>query len=111
MNTKIKFTYKDVPYTLEYDRSVVKQLENAGFNAQEFLKTPALSIELVFKGAFIKNHRNIKESLVDEIYKHMPKKEELVATMITMIQETYETLFEEPEESEGNIEWGIADLK
>lgn len=111
MNTKIKFVYKDVPYVLEYNREVIKQLESAGFNAQEFMKTPATSVELAFKGSFIKNHRNTKEKLMDEIYSHMKNKDELISTLITMIGETYDTLFENSEDDEGNIDWGTADLK
>lgn len=111
MNTKIKFTYKDVPYVLEYDRDIIIRLENAGFQIQEFLSAPMTNIKLAFKGAFLKNHRKTSDKLIDEIYSHMKNKDELVNKLVEMINETYETLFDENEDDEGNIEWGTEDLK
>jgi hypothetical protein len=110
MNTKIHFTYKDVPYTLEYDRSIISKMEQAGFNASEFMKSPMINTDLAFKGAFLKNHRKISEALMDEIYKNMKDKDKLVNTLLTMISECYETLFDD-ENNEGNIEWGTAGVK
>lgn len=106
MNTKITFTYKDVQYTLEYDRNSIKQMENAGLDIGDFLSKPMLNFEIAFKGAFLKNHRNIKESLLDEIYSKLTGKEELLATLVNMMNETYSTLTDEPEgDAEGNIKW------
>lgn len=111
MNTKINLTYKGVPYCLEYDRIGVKTLEANGLVIEEFLKKPMSNIEMVFAGSFIKNHRKIKQSLVDEIYSKCPNKDELIATLTKMIEETYQTLFEDPEDGdEGNAEWEVVDL-
>ena len=110
MNTKINFTYKDVPYTLEYNRDSITKLEQVGFVASEFMKTPMKSIDLAFKGAFLKNHRKTSEDLIDEIYKNIKNKENLIATLIKMIDECYETLFDD-EENEGNIEWDTVGMK
>lgn len=111
MNTKINLTYKGVPYCLEYDRLGVKTLEANGFVIEEFLKKPMSNIEMVFTGAFIKNHRKIKQSLVEEIFAKCGNKDELISTLTVMIQETYEALFDEPEEGdEGNAEWEVVDL-
>lgn len=111
MNTKINLTYKGVPYTLEYDRMSVKTIEANGFDINEFVSKPLNSIEMAFAGAFIKNHRKIKQSLVNEIYDKCPKKEDLIQALIQMIQETYETLFEDAEpDDEGNASWEIVDM-
>lgn len=112
MNTKIKFAYKDVPYTLEYNRASIKQLESAGFVLENFMQTPMSSIELAFRGAFLANHRNTasNEKLITEIYDNMGDKEKLVDKLIEMIGETYETLLSNNEDKEGNIKWDIADL-
>lgn len=110
MNTKIKFTYKDTPYTLEYDRDIISTLEEAGFSVKDFLKAPMKNINLAFKGAFLKNHRKTKDSVIDEIYDNLKDKEKLVNTLITMIDECYATLFDE-EDNEGNIEWDTVGLK
>lgn len=111
MNTKINLTYQGVPYCLEYDRMGVKTLEANGFVVEEFLKKPLSNIEMVFAGAFIKNHRRIKPSLVDEIYSKCPDKDNLIKTLSTMIEETYNTLFDEPVDGdEGNATWEVVDL-
>lgn len=111
MNTKINLTYQGVPYTLEYDRMGVKTLEANGFVIEEFLKKPMSNIEMVFAGAFIKNHRKIKSSLVEEIYAKCPNKDNLITTLGKMIEETYEALFDGPVEGdEGNAEWEVVDL-
>lgn len=111
MNTKINLTYKGVPYCLEYDRMGVKTLEANGFVIDEFLKKPMSNIEMVFAGAFIKNHRKIKSSLVEEIYSKCPNKDDLIETLAKMIEETYNALFDEPTDGEeGNVEWEVVDL-
>lgn len=110
MNTKIKLTYKDVPYVLEFDRMSIKTLESHGFSVEEFIKKPMLNIELAFAGLFIKNHRKTKQQVIDEIFSKTRDKEKLVETIIQMIEETYTALFDEPEGDEGNAEWEVVDL-
>lgn len=110
MNTKINLKYKGVPYTLEYDRNTVKLLEAHDFDITEFLKKPMSNVELAFSGAFIKNHRKVSQNVIDEIYKSCPNKENLTNQLLKMINETYESLFEEPENDEGNVTWEVVDL-
>lgn len=110
MNTKIKFTYKDVPYVLEYDRDIISTLEEAGFSAKDFANAPMRNLNLAFKGAFLKNHRKTKDTIIDEIYNNMKDKDKLISTLLTMIDECYATLFDE-EDNEGNIEWDTVGLK
>ena len=110
MNTKISFVYKDTPYTLEYDRNVIQRMEQAGFSASDFIKSPMTNIDIAFKGAFLKNHRKTSEALMDEIFKNIKDKDKLVNTLLTMIDECYETLFDE-DNNEGNIEWDTVGLK
>lgn len=110
MNTKITLTYKGVPYTLEYDRMAVKTLEANGFSIEDFIAKPMSNIELAFAGAFIKHHRRTKQELIMEIFDKCPDKEGLTKALITMIQETYDALFEEPKSDEGNATWEVMDL-
>ena len=111
MNTKINLTYKGVPYVLEYERMSVKLLEANGFNIEEFMAKPMSNIELAFAGAFIKNHRKTKQSLITEIYNKCPDKSKLIESLVQMIQETYESLFEDAEaDDEGNATWEVMDL-
>ena len=110
MNTKINLTYKDVPYVLEYDRMTIKAMEANGFVVNEFLEKPMNNIELAFAGAFIKNHRKTSQTVIEEIFAKCPNKQKLVETLVTMIQETYEALFDEPEGDTGNATWEVVDL-
>lgn len=111
MNTKINLTYNGVEYTLEYDRMSIKLLENNGFELEEFTKKPMSNIELAFAGAFIKNHRKISQTTIDDIYRSCKKKDELITAITTMISECYESLMEEPENDEGNATWEVVGLK
>ena len=108
MNTKIKFTYKDVPYVLEYDRDSIRIMEQHGFVIEDFAKKPMSSLDIAFKGLFIKNHRRTNDKLVEEIYDNLKNKEALMEKILVMIDETYNTLFDEEKEDTGNIEWDIA---
>ena len=62
MSKTIKFEYKGINYTLEYNRDVIKLLEKNGFDINEFLNKPMLSISMAFEGAFYMHHRKIKYS-------------------------------------------------
>lgn len=111
MNTKIELTYKDVNYTLEYSRASVKILEANGFKVDEFLEKPMTNIDLVFQGAFIKNHSKTPVAVINEILEGCPNKNELIVTLKKMIDETYESLLAEPVEgAAGNVTWKTLDL-
>ena len=107
MSKKIEFEYEDKKYVLEYNRDAVKVIENQGFDINKFTDKPMTMIDLAFKGSFIKNHRNEKNAKVEEIYANMGDKESLAKTLLEMIQETYDTLFEEQEDKAKNIGWKI----
>lgn len=112
MNTKINLTYKGVPYVLEYDRTSVQIIEANGFDVSNFMAKPMSNIELAFTGAFIKNHRKVKTELINEIYSKCTDKDALIEALIQMIQETYESLFEDADsDDEGNASWEIVDLR
>lgn len=110
MNTKINLTYNNVPYVLEYDRATIKLLEANGFDIDNFLEKPMNNIELVFTGAFTKNHRKVSQNLIDEIYKKCPDKTGLMNALLKMIRESYDSLLEDPEDNEGNAKWEVVDL-
>lgn len=108
MSKKIEFEYEDKKYVLEYNRDAIKVIENQGFDFNSFTEKPMMMLDLAFKGAFIKNHRQTKNVKVEEIYNMMADKETLAKTLLEMIQETYDTLFETQESKDGkNIGWKI----
>ena len=108
MNTKIKFVYKDVPYTLEYSRDAIRQMEQVGFSLTEFTKKPMSNLDTAFKGLFLKNHKRTNDKLVEEIYQNMSNKDALIEKILIMLSEAYDTLFDENDSNEGNIEWDVA---
>lgn len=114
MNTKINFTYKDIPYVLEYDRNSIIQMEASGLVISEFLERPITNIQIAFAGAFLKNHKKTatNQKLVTEIYDLFENKEELISTLVTMIGETYDSLLgdKEDDNTEGKIKWGTSGL-
>lgn len=111
MNTKINLTYKGESYTLEYNRMAVKMLEASGFVLEEFLEKPMSNIELAFAGAFIKNHKKVNQSIIDEIFNKTKDKKGLIACLQRMITECYDSLLDEPEDGdEGNATWEVVDL-
>lgn len=110
-NTEIKLTYKDVEYTLAYNRAAVKIIEDNGFEINKFLEKPMLNIEMAFQGAFIKNHPKVSQETIQEIFKHCPDKQSLITTLYTMISETYEDLFSTNEDESKNVTWKTVNSK
>lgn len=108
MSKTIKFTYKGVNYTLEYSRETVSQMESKGFRLNEMDSMPQTMVSMLFAGAFLMHHRKvaINTSLVEEIFGKFTNRDELITTLVKMYQEPVLSLFDEPEEDEGNIKWG-----
>ena len=87
------------------------QLQEIYKELEEFLEKPMSNVEMAFSGAFIKNHKKVKQTTIDEIYKKLKGKKELIVQLQKMISECYESLLEEPEEDdEGNATWEVVDL-
>jgi hypothetical protein len=110
MNTKIQFTYKDVPYVLEYNRMAIKQMEASGFSLEEFTKKPMINIDIAFKGLFLKNHRRTNEKLIEEIYDKLGNRDQLIEKIGIMLTESYNSLLDDEENAEGNIEWDTVEI-
>lgn len=107
MNKKIEFDYEGIHYTLEYNRNSIALIERQGFNIDELVKKPISMLPLAFEGLFYKNHKSISREKVNEIYSKMTNKEDLMKSIAEMLNETYSSLQDEPEEKEGNIDWKI----
>lgn len=101
----ITFNYKGADYTLEYTRRTVVEMENKGFVVSDVTEKPMSCLPALFAGAFLAHHRAVKREVIDEIFKAMPKKEELIGKLAEMYSEPLETLLEEPEEA-SNFNWG-----
>ena len=111
MDREINLTYKGVQYTLAYNRMSVKIIEAEGFELSKFSAQPMTMIELVFKGAFYKNHRKVSQNVIDEIYKSCPDKTTLISVLTDMITDCYNSLTDEQKDGdEGNVTWEVVDL-
>ena len=102
--SKISMTYGKTEYDLEYNRQSVKTMEAQGFVLDELTSKPMTMIPLLFAGAFIKNHRGVKRSLIDEIFDNISDKNGLMEALMEMYAETLSTLTES-NEAEGNATW------
>jgi hypothetical protein len=66
-----------------------------------------LMLPMAFEGLFFKNHKNIKPTEIEEIFDKFTDKNALISTIAEMLNETYNTLQEEPNGDEGNINWKV----
>jgi hypothetical protein len=103
--SKINLTYEKKEYVLEYNRMSVKTMESQGFVLEELTAKPMTMIPLLFQGAFIKNHRGIKRSLMDEIFEEIGDKTALMEALMEMYAETLGSLTEGS--GEGNATWAM----
>ena len=105
MNKQLKFTYQGTEYCLEYTRKSVEQMEKGGFVAGDIQDKPMTVLPALFAGAFLANHRFIKKDVVDEIFSKMTNKTELIGKLSEMYNEPIMALIDEPDASEGNVDW------
>lgn len=101
--SKIVLKHENKEYVLEYNRQSVKTMESQGFVLDEITSKPMTMIPLLFTGAFFKNCKGIKRSLIDEIYDEIGDKTSLMQALMELYAETLSTLTEDT--GEGNATW------
>lgn len=105
MAKQLRFTYQDKEYCLEYTRKSVETMEKNGFVASDIQNKPMTTLPALFAGAFLANHRFIKQDVVDAIFAKMTNKGELIGKLAEMYNDPIMTLIDEPDEAEGNLDW------
>jgi hypothetical protein len=105
MSKQLRFTYQGKEYVLEYTRKSVEQMEKNGFVASDIKEKPVTTLPALFAGAFFANHRFVKDDVINEIYSKLTNKQELIGKLAEMYNEPIMALIDEPEESEGNLDW------
>lgn len=105
MSKQLHFNYEGRDYTLEFTRKTVEMMEKQGFIAEEVKRKPMSTLPVLFAGAFLANHRFTKPEVVDAIYSKLTNKGDLIGKLVEMYNEPIMTLMDEPEESEGNLNW------
>lgn len=101
----LSFTYEGKMYTLEFDRKRVRALEQRGFNINELDVKPITLLPMLFWGAFQKNHKGITRDTTDAILEKMKNRDSLFDKLAEMYVAPVNSLFDEPDESEGNVSW------
>ena len=105
MSKQLRFTYQDKEYCLEFTRKSVELMEKNGFVATDITAKPMTVLPALFAGAFLANHRFVKSEVINEIFSKMTNKSELIGKLSEMYNEPIMALVDEPEESEGNVDW------
>ena len=104
---KIRVTYKEKDYTLEYTRATVQQMERGGFRLDDLDVMPVTMVMLLVRGAFLAHHPSMKAKNVEEFYYDFVRcKDEFVSRLAEMYSETRDVLFEEKDEDDAkNPNW------
>lgn len=104
MSKTIKFTHNEEEYILEYTRASIVKMEGDGYSMSDMQTKPFTMLPLLFKYAFYAHHKKTSDKKIKELYNLFTNKQDLVAKLAEMISDTFETLFEEPEEKNA-IKW------
>lgn len=105
MNKEIDVKHKGKEYTLTFTRKSVERMENMGFVASDVRTKPVSVLPQLFAGAFIANHKFTPQETIDDIFETIKNKQELLSKLSEMYNDTVESLFDEPEDDEGNATW------
>lgn len=68
MSKKLPIKVDGQDYVLEFNRYSIKQIEAKGFNVDKLSEKLVTNIELLFHGAFIKNHALVKQRQANDIF-------------------------------------------
>lgn len=105
MAKTVSFDYKNVHYTLGFNRNTAVQLEHQGFYVDGVTEKPNIFVPMLFRTAFAQYHKGTKGNVIEEIYDKLPNKMDLIHALCQAYVETSNTLFDEPEGDEGNLTW------
>ena len=103
--SKIVLKYENKEYELEFNRQSVKQMEAQGFVLDEITSKPMTMIPMLFAGAFYKNCKGTKRSVIDDIFDSIGDKTGLMQALMEMYAETLSTLTDD--NGEGNVSWAL----
>ena len=107
MARQIRLTYKGVEYTLEYTRKTIEMMETAGFNLDDVTTKPMTAIPMLFRGAFLAHHRNVEQSLVDEIFGQVQDVKGLLRELNNLYAEPINAMLDD-EGKEKNAIWTVS---
>lgn len=106
MAKTITLEYEGTKYTLEFTRKTVEIMEKNGFNVRDIRTSPVTTLPTLFAGAFLANHRWLKDETIEKLFKLIPNKDDFLEKLAEMYNEPLEAMLADPEETEGNVTWG-----
>jgi len=106
MSIKIKDA-EGKDYTLSYDLRSVKQMADNGFNINTASDNYVVGIPQLFEGAFLRYHRTISRSKINEIWAQITDKPGFISALVEMYNEPVEALFGEPEDDAKKATWEV----
>lgn len=101
--------FEEQDYTLEFDRKTTKALEQSGFDISALSSQTLSQTELLFWGAFRKNHPKIRRAKTDEILRHVANVDELVPLLIELYYDPISAVLGDENEAEKNVSWTQAE--
>ena len=105
MAKTLTIKYNGSEYTLEYTRKSIEIMEKRGFKITDVQDKPVSTLPALFAGAFLAHHKFVKSDVIDDIFSKLTKREELLSKLAEMYNEPILAMMDEPEESEGNLDW------
>lgn len=102
MAKTINLTYEGTAYTLEFTRKTIQTMEKNGFLISEITEKPMSTLPVLFAGAFLAHHRNVKSETIDDIFAALSDKEGFIEKLAEMYSEPIEALMDD---FEGNLTW------
>ena len=108
MPKQIVLTYKDVEYTLEFNRKTASAIEKQGFDYERVQQEPNTMVPLLVHGAFRMHHPTVSANLIEEIFAEIPDKTEFLIKLVEVYAEPLVALFGDSEKKEGNASWGAS---
>lgn len=106
MAKTLKLTFDGTTYELEYTKASVKQMESRGFSISELATKPMNLLPMLFAGAFIAHHPNMRMTEIDKIFEKVTNKEDCLEKLLEMYNEPIDALLDEPDEKDpGKAVW------
>lgn len=111
--SKLKITHvldeKSVEYTLEFTKRTEQMMEERGFRPNELADKPMTMWPKLFAGAFLANHRWVKQDVIEKIYAELPERSKLMERLMEMYTEQISAMVDDLENTSGNVTWEMVD--
>ena len=104
---KIKISYDDTEYVLEFTPDSLKQMERNGFNFTKMNDYILTAPEELFYGAFITNHKRVPQAKRKEIWDSLCNQNENGEYLTDVIGDMISEAITELNTHQGNVAWSV----